>query len=95
MFYKTVTGTGDHANVLDGQKKLMAIRVVDIAEDAIVTMDDDITVTAGNPLGELVTCHAFGIYVDKQNFTPNGILLERGLSINITGAGAAVYIYYA
>ncbi len=93
MFYKKISADTDDA--LNGQKRIVGLRLVAAAADASVILYDDATVSgASHDFCTLsLDISAEGLNT-KQMFGREGILLDRGLSVDITGSGAVLYVYY-
>ena len=94
MTYKKFA-TGNHDDGLSGQKRILGVRLVGGTDDATAILYDDLLESgASHDFCKLVTDFGIPISTDKQMFGRNGIFLERGLSIAITGTAPILYVYY-
>ena len=93
MFYKKITADSDDA--LNGLKRIRGVRLVSAAVDASAILYDDAAVSgASHDFCKLATDIDVAGLVDRQMFGRESLYLERGLSVDLTGAGAILYVYY-
>lgn len=101
MFYKRISGSGDL--VLKANTRLLGVRLESAAADSTAIIYDAITQTLGAS-GDKQICKlavtAVATYdahpkKDQIMFTPNGISVEKGISVTLSGSSAILYIYYS
>ena len=93
MFYKKITADTDDA--LNGLKRIRGVRLVAAAADASAILYDDAAVSgASHDFCKLALDIDVEGLSDRQMFGRDPLILERGLSVDMTGAGAILYVYY-
>jgi len=93
MFYRKITTSTNE--VFSGSYKIMGIRLVAGSTAATATFFDATTQAGGAGRDFCILSATAANSTDSEMFNGSGLILERGLSITLTGTGATGYVYYA
>ena len=100
MFYKKITTVGNTEAAFPANTRILGARLESVNADSSMIIYDGATVAlgSGREICKLLVTKGTGEAhpgSDNQMFGPNGITVEKGISITIAGAGARGFIYYA
>lgn len=100
MFYKKITTVGNTDGAFPVGARILGARLESAAANSSMIIYDAITVATGTgrEICKLLVTKGTGEAhpdSDKQMFGPNGIMVEKGISITIAGTAARGFIYYA
>ena len=88
MFYRKLTASGNAT--FSGVVKICGVRLVAGTDAATATLFDSLTQEAGKDFCLLKAATAG---TDNQRFG-EGVIMEKGVSVTLTGTSSIVYIYY-
>ena len=88
MFYKKVSISGNAT--FSGVVKICGVRLVAGTDAATATLFDSLTQEAGKDFCLLKAATAG---TDNQRFG-EGLVMEKGVSVTLTGTNSILYIYY-
>ena len=88
MFYRKISSSGNAT--FSGVVKICGVRLVAGTDAATATLFDSLTQEAGKDFCLLKAATAG---TDNQRFG-EGVIMEKGVSVTLTGTSSIVYIYY-
>jgi len=88
MFYKKISESGNAT--FSGMVRICGVRLVAGTDAATATFFDSLTQEAGKDFCLLKAATAG---TDNQRFG-EGVIMEKGVSVTLTGTNSILYIYY-
>ena len=88
MFYRKISASGNAT--FSGVVKVCGVRLVAGTDAATATLFDSLTQEAGKDFCLLKAATAG---TDNQRFG-EGVIMEKGVSVTLTGTNPILYIYY-